>query len=120
MVTHFSGMIPLTHGYTLLWYDTINTYVTHFSGMIPLTHGYTLLCVIPLTHMLHTSLVMVIPLTHGYTPEKCVTVLMYTREVCNICVNGIISEKCVTYVLMISYQTQVCNHVLMVSYQRSV
>ena len=62
MVTHFSGMIPLTlwytintwlhtgmipltHGYTLLWYDTINTYVTHFSDMIPLTH------------MLHTSLV---------------------------------------------------------------
>ena len=51
-------MIPLTHGntllwyntintygYTLLWYDTINTYVTHFCGMIPLTN------------MLHTSLV---------------------------------------------------------------
>ena len=96
MVTHFSGMIP--HGYTLLWYDTINTCVTHFSGMIPLTHGvhtslvcinthmcYTLLWydtintyvthfsgMIPLTHVLHTSLV-------SYT-EKCVT-LTHQRSV---------------------------------------
>ena len=30
MVTHFSGMIPLTH-----------IMVTHFSGMIPLTHMVT-------------------------------------------------------------------------------
>ena len=62
MVTHFSGMIPLTHGYTLLWYDT--------------------------------------------------------REVCNTCVNGIIPEKCVT---ILWYDTIKCvTHVLMVSYQRSV
>ena len=74
MVTHFSGMIPLTHGYTLLWYDTINTWlhisgmipekcdtintcVTHFSGMIPLTHGYTLLWYDTINTWLHTSLV---------------------------------------------------------------
>ena len=50
-------MIPLTHGYTLLWYDTINTYVTHFSGMIPLTHGYTLLWYDTINTSLHTSLV---------------------------------------------------------------
>ena len=57
MVTHFSGMIPLTYGYTLLWYDTINTYVTHFSGMIPLTHGYTLLWYDTINTWLNTSLV---------------------------------------------------------------
>ena len=57
MVTHLSGMIPLTHGYTLLWYDTINTYATHFSGMIPLTHGYTLLWCDTINTWLHTSLV---------------------------------------------------------------
>ena len=51
-------MIPLTHGYTLLWYDTINTCVTHFSGMIPLTMCNTLLGMVPLTHKcVHTSLV---------------------------------------------------------------
>ena len=57
MVTHFSGMIPLTHGYTLLWYDTINTYVTHFSGLIPLTDGYTLLWYDTINTWLNTSLV---------------------------------------------------------------
>ena len=42
MVTHFSGMIPLTH---VTHYSGMIplTMVTHFSGMIPLTHGYTLL-----------------------------------------------------------------------------
>jgi hypothetical protein len=57
--------------------------VTHFSGMIPLTHGYTLLWYDTInTYVTHFS--GMIPLTHGYIPEKCVT-----------------------YVLMVSYQRSV-------------
>jgi hypothetical protein len=58
MVTHFSGMIPLTHGYTLLWYDTINTYGYTLLWYDTInTYGYALLWYDTINTWLNTSLV---------------------------------------------------------------
>ena len=60
-----------TYGTThmVLWYDTINTYVTHFSGMIPLTHMVT-----HFSDMIyHTHFSDMIPLNICYTLLWCGT-----------------------------------------------